>query len=418
MIFPKGLLKESIKCTEAGFRLVPREPCKLAVCSRWPFLKALHNYKSNRLVLEPGALLPLSWGLSCCCPTCRALWDLLRSPYQPGTASETKQNQPTEPPQPKKPTHNPQSQAAETYANRDPPKKKIELIKYILPIHYEIHLPSEWYANLNFYFGSGDLVRMKVAACVGEQPPADVCTHLLFLSFLFWVSDPNRVVGEGAGSTQLIFFFSVPWRFELNSLLSRWRNKRINAAADTGGLSRQGRLIWYSCRSDAFRSPSLLPINGAVFCWCCVVEKQLWGLSAHLWHQSSYFQARALCFKCCRKKSSVANHMCVRNRITAPWGKVLLGPGPADTNRLLSNPPTACGLINILSHLWCLHLLVMPHMMWLCVPWVISLLYRNTHPFLNLYWLLFLSTKCAKFKKEKSITKVRKLLWVYCISNF
>lgn len=68
MIFPKGLLKENMKCSETGFRLVSRKPCKLAGCSRWPYLKALRNCKSNCLVLEPGALLPLSQERSCCCP--------------------------------------------------------------------------------------------------------------------------------------------------------------------------------------------------------------------------------------------------------------------------------------------------------------------------------------------------------------
>lgn len=86
--------------------------------------------------------------------------------------------------------------------------KKTELIKYILPMHYETHLPAEWNANFNFYFGLRELAGMKMTACIHEQPPANVCTHLLFpLCLDIWVQ--QRIHGRVWKYTSE---FWIPWR--------------------------------------------------------------------------------------------------------------------------------------------------------------------------------------------------------------
>lgn len=168
------------------------------------YLKALHYCKSNlyRLTLEAETFLPLSQGPSCCCPTCRALWDLLRSPYQPGTASHRKKII-------KETTHNPQSQAAswkdETYTNRD--LQKHPRINKIYPAHALWNISAcRVMCQLQFLLWLGrtgwdenDCMHWWAATCKCLHTPS-----FPPLSF-FWVSDFSRGYVEGAASTQFIF---------------------------------------------------------------------------------------------------------------------------------------------------------------------------------------------------------------------
>lgn len=82
-------------------------------------------------------------------------------------------------------------------------KKTQQLIKYILPMHYEMCLPAEWSSSFNFYSGMGELVRMEMSS--GEQPPPRVCMHLPPLSLGVWL---QQSLWNGLGAHVL---FSVQW---------------------------------------------------------------------------------------------------------------------------------------------------------------------------------------------------------------
>lgn len=80
-------------------------------------------------------------------------------------------------------------------------------------MHYEAICLQSDTPTLIFTLAEEEAMGMKITACIGEQPPAEVCTHLLFLLYFLSSAWLQQTVCGGTSSAQFTFFL-ILWGFE------------------------------------------------------------------------------------------------------------------------------------------------------------------------------------------------------------